>query len=164
MKYAITGHTYGIGLEIYNRISPNIIGFSRTNGYDINKHDDRKRIISECKDIDIFINNAQNKFGQTLMFIDLWESWRNLKEKTIINVGSRIADIKILPSDKINLMKYQAEKVVLKEMSFRVSGECKVKYISFGYVGTEEILKKYPNLPRSQYIDVNEAANLILNV
>jgi hypothetical protein len=161
MKYAITGHTYGIGLEIFNRLSPNIKGFSRTNGFDINSYENRKQIILESLDADVFINNAQNKFGQTLMFIDLWEAWKDKENKIIINVGSRIADIKILPSEKTSLMRYQAEKVILKEMSSRVEGKCSVKYVSFGYVGTENILKKYPNI--KDYISVESAASIILN-
>ena len=40
MKYAITGHTEGVGLRVFKRLDPNIIGFSRSNGYDINKKND----------------------------------------------------------------------------------------------------------------------------
>jgi hypothetical protein len=120
------------------------------------------KIIEEVQDCDVFINNAQNKFGQTLMFIDLWNSWYNLRNKTIINVGSRIADIKYLPNNKLNLLHYQAEKVMLKEMSNRVIGFCKVKYVSFGYVGTSKILEKYPTMDKKNYISVEEAANIIL--
>jgi predicted solute-binding protein len=149
---------------LYNRLSPNIVGFSRTNGYDINDFKSRKKIIEESYDADIFINNAQNKFGQTMMFLDLWEVWKNKREKTIINVGSRIADIKYLPPQSQNLIKYQAEKVLLKEMSSRVLSICRVKYVSFGYVGTEKILEKYPNMSPDNYISVDEAADIILNI
>lgn len=162
MKYAITGHSYGIGLEIFNRLSPNIIGFSRSNGYDINDPKSRRDIIDKSKDCDVFINNAQNKFGQTLLFLELWESWRQNSEKIIINVGSRIADIKFLPPDQRGLLKYQAEKVLLKEMSTRVLGSVRVKYVSFGYVSTPRVLEKYPNMPKDQYIEISEAADIIL--
>lgn len=37
MKYAITGHTYGIGEGLYNRLMNNSIGFSKSTGYDITK-------------------------------------------------------------------------------------------------------------------------------
>lgn len=161
MKYAITGHTQGIGLEIYNRLSPNIIGFSRSNGFDISKAETREKIIKMSKNVDIFINNAHNSFDQTLMFLELWNIWKNEPKKTIINVGSRIADVKCLSPERQNLIKYQAEKVILKEMSARVSGRCKVEYVSFGYVGTPAILKKYPNIIEKDYISVDRAADLI---
>lgn len=35
MKYAVTGHTLGIGKAIYEELSPNCIGFSKSTGYDI---------------------------------------------------------------------------------------------------------------------------------
>ena len=67
MKIAITGHTQGIGKCAFERLSPNIIGFSKSTGYDITKFNDRKRIIEESKDCDIFINNANAGFGQTYL-------------------------------------------------------------------------------------------------
>ena len=163
MKIAITGHTQGIGKRAYDRLCPDIIGFSRSNGYDITNSNDRKRIIEESKNCDIFINNANAEFGQTLLFLELFNSWR-YQNKIIINVGSRIAEIKTLPDNRQELLKYQAEKLILKEMSIRVhSPVCKVKYRWFGYVGTEKILKKYPHFTKNDYITIDEAVDIILS-
>ena len=162
MKIAITGHTQGIGKCAFKRLSPNIIGFSKSTGYDITKFNDRKRIIEESKNCDIFINNANAGFGQTLLFLELFEEWRNTN-KTIINVGSRIAETPILPETYQHLIKYQAEKLILKEMSKRVSGTCKIKYRWFAYVGTESILKKYPHFTEKDYITEDQAVDLILS-
>ena len=162
MKIAITGHTQGIGKCAFERLSPNIIGFSKSTGYDITKFNDRKRIIEESKDCDIFINNANAGFGQTLLFLELFEEWQNT-DKTIINVGSRIAEIPILPKTHQHLIKYQAEKLILKEMSKRVGGTCKIKYRWFAYVGTESILKKYPHFTEKDYITEDQAVDLILS-
>jgi hypothetical protein len=159
----ITGHTSGIGKRLYERLSPNVIGFSLSNGYNINNSDDRKRIIESSKDFDIFINNAHAEFGQTKLFIELFQKWRDNPNKTIINVGSRIAEIQSLPIERQDLLKYQAEKLILKEMSHRLHGNCEVKYKWFGYVGTEKILKKYPNFTKSDYITEDEAVNIILS-
>ena len=41
----ITGHTAGIAKYIFDRF--NCIGFSRSNGYDIDKEEDRLRIINK---------------------------------------------------------------------------------------------------------------------
>lgn len=160
--YAITGHTSGIGKRLYERLSPNAIGFSLSNGYDITNAADRARIIEESKDCDVFINNATAEFGQTQLFLELFNVW-NDQSKTIINVGSRIAEIKILPSNRQNLLKYQAEKLILKEMSNRVIGTCTVKYKWFAYVGTEKILKKYPHFTEHDYITEDQAVNIILS-
>ena len=159
----ITGHTSGIGKRLYERLSPNAIGFSLSTGYNINNFNDRKRIIESSKDFDIFINNAPAEFGQTLMFIELFQEWRDNPNKTIINVGSRIAEIQLLPLERQDLLKYQAEKLILKEMSYRVQGKCKVNYRWFGYVGTEKIIKKYPNFTKSDYITEDEAVDIILS-
>ena len=161
MKYSITGHTAGIGRKLYERLFPNAIGFSLSTGYDITNPVDRHRIIEESKDCDVFINNATAEFAQTLLFLELFTEWKD-QDKTIINVGSRIAEIKVLPRDKQELLKYQAEKLILKEMSSRVVGRCKVKYKWFAYVGTEKILKKYPHFTESDYITEDQAVDIIL--
>jgi hypothetical protein len=161
--YTITGHTAGIGKRLYERLSPDAIGFSLSSGYDITDINDRKRIILETRNCDVFINNATAGFGQTLLFLELFQEWKNDPTKTIINVGSRITEIKILPPNRQELLKYQAEKLILKEMSDRVIGLCKVKYRWFGYVGTEKILKKYPNFTEADYITEDQAADIILS-
>jgi hypothetical protein len=161
MKYAITGHTQGIGKCVFERLNPNIIGFSKSTGYDITKLSDRTKIIKESIDCDVFINNATSEFGQTLLFLELFEAWRNTN-KTIINVGSKIAEVAVLPDSKQHLIKYQAEKLILKEMSKRVSGTCIVKYRWFGYVGTENTLKMYPHFTKFDYITEDQAVDIIL--
>jgi hypothetical protein len=163
MKYAITGHTAGIGKKLYERLSPDVIGFSLSKGYNITNINDRRRIIEESKDCDVFINNATAGFGQTFLFLELFQTWQDDPTKTIINVGSRVAEIKILPPERQDLLKYQAEKLILKEMTSRVIGRCKIKYRWFGYVGTEKILSKYPHFTETDYITEDQAADIILS-
>jgi hypothetical protein len=163
MKYAITGHTSGIGKKLFERLYPNAIGFSKTSGYDIHQKQDRERIIKESFDCDVFINNAPAGFSQTLLFLELHDMWRMDLKKTIINVGSRIAEVNKLSFDRKHLVVYQAEKLILKEMSYRVMGACSVKYKWFGYVGTEKILKKYPHFTDKDYITEDQAVDIILS-
>jgi hypothetical protein len=162
MKYAITGHTQGIGKRAFERLSPDIIGFSKSTGYDITTDSGRARIIEEAKDCDIFINNATDNFGQVDLFIDLFRAWKD-QPKLIINVGSRIAELLILPDDRLDLLNYQAQKLILKNMSFRVKGLCKVKYKWFAYVGTKNILTKYPHFNQNDYITEDQAVDIILS-
>jgi hypothetical protein len=163
MKYAITGHTSGIGKRLFERLETSAIGFSKSNGYDINLKQDRDRIIRESLDCDVFINNAPANFAQTLLFLELHDLWRMDPSKTIINIGSRIAEVRKLSYDKKHLITYQAEKLILKEMSFRVTGNCSVKYKWFGYVGTKKILEKYPHFTEKDYITEDAAVDIILS-
>lgn len=165
MRYSITGHTEGIGNRLYSILSPNAVGFSRSNGYDINKKECRNKIIKESKNSEIFINNAHSEFGQTYILLDLVDAWKDDPSKTIINIGSRICEIS-LGSDRSELLKYQAEKNSLKytvETLHRYNNiKCKISYKWFGYVGTEKILQKYPHFTINDYISIDQACELIL--
>lgn len=161
MKYAITGHTQGVGQGLYNRLSPNAIGFSRSTGYNIDNKEDRRRIIRESKDCDVFINSAGSNFSQTYLLIELFNAWKDTN-KTIINIGSRVAEIKLPPS-RLELLEYQAQKLILKTMVNELQGySCNVTYKWFAYVGTERILKKYPHFTPADYISVDAAVDIIL--
>lgn len=161
IKYSLTGHTRDIGKCLYEKLSPNVIGFSKSTGYDITLKKDRERIIEESFNCDVFINNAQCEFGQVLLLIDLFYVWKDLP-KTIINVGSKIADI-TLPKSKIDLLYYSAQKKSLKGVIDDMQGyKCQVKYKTFGYVSTPYVLQKYPHITEKDYISVNDAANIIL--
>jgi hypothetical protein len=164
MKYAVTGHTAGIGRALYERMSPDCIGFSRSNGYDITNQSDRANIIYQSRDCDVFINNATAGMGQTLLLIELFKVWKDT-DKVIINVGSRIAE---LPTavPRYDLLTYQAEKLILKGMCNRLRGleKCDVRYRWFAYVGTEKILAKYPHFKYpADYITEHEACDIILS-
>jgi short-subunit dehydrogenase len=162
MTVAVTGHTKGIGVGLYQHLSPNVIGFSRSNGYDINSASDRKKIVAESKDCNIFINNAHSGFGQTLLLIELFQEWKHL-DKTIINIGSRVSERKI-PEERHHLLNYQAEKLALKHMTQSLQGwQCKIIYKWFGYVGTKTILDKYPHFTSDDYITVDQAVKIILS-
>ena len=163
MKYAITGHTQGIGKSLFDKLTPNCIGFSKSTGYDITNKDCRRDIIKHSHDCDIFINNATDNMGQTLLLIELFNAWKDTN-KVIINVGSRIAEFSTAV-DRYDLLQYQAEKLILKEMASRLQGleKCDVRYRWLGYVGTEKILRKYPHFTYpDDYITEEEACNIIL--
>ena len=163
MKYVITGHTQGIGKSLFDKLTPNCIGFSKSTGYDITNKDCRRDIIKHSHDCDIFINNATDEMGQTLLLIELFNAWKDTN-KVIINVGSRIAEFSTAV-DRYDLLQYQAEKLILKEMASRLQGleKCDVRYRWLGYVGTEKILRKYPHFTYpDDYITEEEACNIIL--
>lgn len=161
MKYAVTGHTYGIGEALHRRVGG--LGFSKSTGYDICNPQARRDIINACKDVDVFINNAPADFGQSELLLELWENWKD-QEKTIINVGSRIAEIE-LPSEYLHLLNYQTYKQTLKTLSntlSKLNTKCNVQYRWFAYVGTPKILAKYPDFTTDDYISIDKAVDIIL--
>ena len=92
-KVAITGHTSGIGLNLFEIFSANgheVTGYSRRTGSDIENPDVRKQIVEENIDCDIFINNAYSPNGQTMLLRELVTRWDG-KPKKIINVSSKLS-------------------------------------------------------------------------
>ena len=69
-KIVITGHTRGLGKSIYDKFKEvscrEIIGMSRSNGYDIDK--DFDRIVEEAAGAELFINNAYRDRQQLKLF------------------------------------------------------------------------------------------------
>lgn len=86
MKYAITGHTSGVGKALYDHYFPNAVGFSRSNGYDISK--DKENIIKQSVDCDVFINNAHESFFQIELLYELSKTFKG----KIINISSNSGD------------------------------------------------------------------------
>mgnify|MGYP006430095987 FL=1 len=164
MKYAITGHTSGIGKAISESVV-NFIGFSKSTSYDINNRIDRKRIIKQCNDVDVFINNAHDGFGQTYMLLDLFHAFKDTN-KTIINVGSNVAEDETILKNYEHLLEYQIQKKSLRILHndlIKLDTTLNLKYTHFGYVGTERILQKYPNISTTEYITVENAVSIILS-
>ena len=158
---AITGHTNGIGAEIYSRFGPNSLGFSLSNGYDITVQSSRKKIIDAMRDCDVFINNAAAGYGQVDLLIELFHEWKD-SQKLIVNVGSRIAEI-TLPRHRLHLLHHSAQKKALKTTVAEIQGyTCNVEYVWFAYVGTPKILAKYPYFTEADYIPISAAADIIM--
>ena len=69
-KIVITGHTSGIGKAIFDKFTEvschEIIGMSRSNGYDIEK--DFDKVVEEATGAEIFINNAYRGKQQLRLF------------------------------------------------------------------------------------------------
>jgi len=114
MKIAITGHTGGLGLAFFNyflNLGHDVIGFSRSNGFNISDPISRLNIVDTIKDFDMFINNAYNDWdsSQLTMLELVYKEWRN-KEKTIINVSSRYTkDDNIYCKTKLEMDKFCEE-------------------------------------------------------
>lgn len=117
MKIAITGHSKGLGKALFEFLSQKhkIIGFSRSNGYDIKSPGDRKKIIKESKDCDVFINLVHNYYHQTDLLLELHKSWKGL-QKYIINIGTSAVDNGDFGIGDYQLSEYKVQKTTLVDM------------------------------------------------
>jgi hypothetical protein len=86
MKIAITGHTSGLGKSFFDHFSKDheVIGLSRSNGYDITKNQNEiTEIVTNC---DLFFNNAHSGITQGFFISRLYN------KIPIITSGSMGAD------------------------------------------------------------------------
>jgi NAD(P)-dependent dehydrogenase (short-subunit alcohol dehydrogenase family) len=155
MIVAITGHTSGIGKALYDRLYPDVIGFSRKNGYDISIKADRQRIIDEAADSQIFINNAYSTHAQVDLLYAMAERWHNT-DKLIINTGSVTAD-----GIKNFKHPYAAWKTALDKAAQqlgRLPNACRISTIRPGYVETPmvERVKDKIKMPPEYMADIIE--------
>ena len=91
VKIAITGHTRGIGKALFDKFQSEgheVVGFSKSTGYDISK--DAARVITESRSCDVFINNAYHSTAQTALLIAMLGLWKG-SNKFIINMSSKLA-------------------------------------------------------------------------
>jgi hypothetical protein len=72
----------GKGLFDFLRKNHEVIGFSRSNGYDLKNY---KNILTDVVDLDVFINNTYHPSLQQKIFEELFDLWKE-KDKTIFNV------------------------------------------------------------------------------
>tara|TARA_B110000503_G_C7123320_1_gene403472 strand:+ start:839 stop:1375 length:537 start_codon:yes stop_codon:yes gene_type:complete len=159
MKYAITGHTEGLGAELKKQLESDnlVVGVSRTTGYDIRLPEHRSRIIADTHDCDIFINNAHSSYGQTQLLYELWEHWKDTP-RLIVNIGSNTSD-----GIKSHAHEYTAQKTALdkaNEQLAYLNHACRVTMFKFGYLGTEKILNNYSP---PEFIELTTAAKIIIS-
>jgi len=118
MKLALTGHTKGLGAEISNYFKDKyeVVGFSRTNGYDIKNSIDRRKILKESTNADILINLVHNYYHQTDILFEFYSAWEDQK-KLIINVSSAVVDNDKWGIDRLDHIEYKNQKIALESMA-----------------------------------------------
>ena len=129
MKIALTGHTKRFGKHIKKYLEDKghtVIGFSRSNGYNINY--DYKKIALESAECDMFINNTNSYDGQARILIEYYNLYKDT-DKTIVCIGTEITKY---PNTK-HLHEYLNKKSLLDMVNLFKDKGLNIKYLSWGY-------------------------------
>jgi len=118
IKIAITGHTKGLGAEVFKYLesTDTVIGFSRSNGYDIKSPLDRRKILKASMDADVLVNLVHNYYHQTDLLLEFFKAWEN-KNKLIINISSAVVVDDTWGQDRLDFIEYKNQKKSLESMA-----------------------------------------------
>jgi hypothetical protein len=92
MKVAITGHTRGIGqafADLFEQQGYEVLGFSKSQGWDIYQETVQEKIIDSLDDCDVFINNAYMPWAQGNLLKLAYAKWQGT-DKVIVNINSKL--------------------------------------------------------------------------
>lgn len=163
-RVAVTGHTSGIGKEIYEYCQhhgADVRGYSRSNGFNLmNGGDDVLNDILKF-DADIVFNHAwvpriQNKIQKILH-----TQWKKHNNKVIISTGSATSYY------EIGAAVYETDKAELRDYSIQSAVEyphinkCRLHNVSMGWTNSA-ILEGVED--GEYFIDPYEAALIIINL
>lgn len=173
MKIAITGHTKGIGKACYDLLSQdhNVLGFSRSNGFDIAEP---KKIFSASVGCDVFINNAyiMNTDHQLNLFNLFYMEWKDNPDKFIVNIGSKskyyphnpnhpVLTEKTRSSKDYNKHKTELSEFVYDKQLFD-SKKCRITTINPGYTNTDLVARLVNEVNMLSPIDIANTVKWVI--
>jgi hypothetical protein len=155
MNIGITGHTKGLGKILFDHFLKKyeIKGFSRSNGYDIKNPFDRKKIIKESTNFDIFINLVHNYYHQTDLLYELHKNWSG-QQKLIICIGSKAIHRKNFGENNYQLIEYKTQKTALFNMFENLNYNFEhpvIKHYEISEINFDEDIKNLNNLIENEY-------------
>lgn len=164
-KIAVTGHTKGVGKEIYDICMFNgldVHGFSRSNGWNLAEREGDKVISHLLKeDFDIVFNNAWFPKVQAKILTNLHTHWKDKEGKVVINTGSSTAyhpiGAEVYEKEKQYLRDYCTKNAIL----YPRKNKCRIHNVSLGWTKTEILADVDDN---DALINPYEAALLIVNL
>lgn len=163
MRIAITGHTSGIGLAIFNlfKDTNEILGFSRSNGFNIKDVDP---IVESIVDADIFINNAYYEYQQCVLLQKINNMWAGTNRQ-IINIGSTCVHYPRLEQDlDSEPWPYRDHKSALEKLFrhlVKQENSCRLHLINPGAVDTDMI--KHISCTKLEPLSVAIAVQTVIN-
>lgn len=148
-RIAITGHTKGIGEQLWNRLDKRgfeLKGFSRSNGYNLLKTSTCKKVVREVADwnADVFINNAYVPDNQVRLMYLMYEQWQD-RPRLIVNLSATSSDSITNFSQmgyNSDWTPYVSDKARLDWASLQLAnmykkGKCRVSLVKPGFVDTD---------------------------
>jgi len=166
MKIAITGHTSGIGLSLYTKFKiqgHDVVGFSRSTGYDIGSDDVCCKLLNEIADCDVLVNNAYHSIGQNRILARILNEWNGSK-KSVINISSNIVSVPYAYFDQYPaVQEYRTSKVVNNEIVNSYTGTVNILNVLPEAVKTNFFLGKFNKKFLEQGMSPDYVAELIIN-
>ena len=150
-KIIITGHTRGIGKAIHDRFKAvscrEIVGMSRSNGYDIEK--DFDKIVEEATGAELFINNAYRDSQQ----LKLVEALKNKVDMMVVMGSVSRFYPELIPTDYVQDKQALAEACRL--ISLNPNG-IPLLHLDLGFIEGTEINNDDPTAFTSDYTTTKE--------
>jgi NAD(P)-dependent dehydrogenase (short-subunit alcohol dehydrogenase family) len=170
MKIAITGHTRGIGRAIADVLAKQgheIVGLSRSNGYDLTVEASRHSALDAITNCDVFINNAlpsdtephkHTAYIPVELLYQVHRGWRGNANKIIIAIGSNASDTP-LQGDR----PYQVEKIALASAckQLATAGRPRIIIVKPGCTDTDSV--RHFNEIKMDPVEVANAVSFCLN-
>lgn len=150
-KIVITGHTSGIGKAIFDKFTEvscrEIVGMSRSNGYDIELNFDK--VVEEATGAEIFINNAYRDGQQLKLF-------NALKDKVdmMVVMGSVSRHYpELIPTDYVHDKQALAEACRLESIN---PNGIPILHLDLGFIEGTDINNDDPTAFKSDYNTAKE--------
>lgn len=164
-RIAITGHTSGIGKEIYEICkfagAQTVDGLSRQNGFnmlELNGDTVINHIIHE--DYDIVFNHAYMPDIQNRILKVLYKRWKDRPGKIIINTGSTAGyyphGLPTYEQNKLEMAKF----CIKAGRDFPNKNKCRIQNLSVGYTNSAWTV----GISREHLIDAYDVALLLVNM
>jgi hypothetical protein len=150
-KIIITGHTNGIGKAVYDKFKEiscrEIVGMSRSNGYDIEK--DFDKIVSEAEGCEMFINNAYCEQQQ----LKLVEALKDKVDMMVVMGSVSRMYPELIPTEYVRHKQELAEACRL--ISVNPDG-IPLLHLDLSFIEGTEVDAKDPNVFTSDYTTTYE--------
>lgn len=163
MKIAITGHTSGIGLSLFNKFKEQghyVIGFSRRTGTDIGQKNICKEIVEAVNGFDVFVNNAYHPIGQNRLLSYILSSWTS---GTVVSISSDIVSVPYIKFDDSPAdQEYISSKIVNNHIIASYDGPIKVLNVKPYIVRTNFHLGQYNSKFLENALEPDQVADLII--
>lgn len=158
LKIALTGHSRGFGPYIQQKLEElghEIVGFSRSNGYDLSTSEGRIAALKESEDCEVFINNSTIGGYQSNLLVE-WLNYNRSSNKKIINISSYLANIQN-PVTSISLEWINKKNLEEVHKNFKHIQDyhikCDSKLLSWGYWKQHKFSKYHPEVITNMKID-----------